>query len=395
MRRSHRPFLLPLALVFVVSSFTSYFGALPWYAEGHRIVATQAINLLPPDIREFFSYYHSVINASANYPDFTWPSSDPSEGLKHYIDLEIARPNFENREAGVLPFAINQTYFQMVESWRAGDFGMALVYAGALSHYVADSGQPYHTTVNYNPKGKHGLADSLLEDHISELELVQAADLPAVQDVFSEALQVIYESHDCLTLLNATLIGDPDDPADDREWSPELRDMVEERANRVIVFTARLWASAIQAAGVPVPSLPSVNSLSMTVSAPSEVLDNRTVAIRITVLDSLGIPTPASVSAKLGTTDLLVTGASDPNPIGKFQAIIPVAVLEQNSGRQMELSVSASFRDYSPASWKGSIAIESSKPQPDITDVALPAVAAVVIVAIAAGVLVMRRRKGT
>jgi len=386
--------ILPLALGATILFLSISIPVVqPWYAEGHTIVAWRAIRLLPAGWRDFFTYYGYVINATANYPDQSWQDFDPNEGPKHYIDLEIAGPNLENEEAGVLPYAINETYHMMVEFLRSGRIGMAMIYAGALCHYVGDAGQPYHTTVNYNPKGKHGLADSLLETHLGELTLIESYDLVRVTDVFGEAVRLIRESHSCLPVLNATLIGDPDDPNDDREWSDELRDMVEERANRVILFTANLWISATMDAGVTVPEVPPDNALRLTVSAPREVFDNRSARVFITVEDSLGVPVLAYVSVKFGGDDVLVVASPDKNPMGKHEALIPLATLVANSGKTVEVSVSASFLDRTPASWRGSIVVKASKPESAL-DQMLP-VGAVALAAIVAAVIVfiVRRRK--
>jgi len=398
MRKPIPSLLLSALLAIVVLSFVVPDLVRPWYSDGHRIIATSAIKLLPPKMKDLFTYYGYVINASANYPDLSWADLDANEGPKHYIDLEVAGANLENKDVGVLPYAINSTYNAMVQYWKVGDYGAAFIYAGALCHYVGDSGQPYHTTVNYNPKGKHGLADSLLESHLGEITLVQSDPLTPVENVFQESVGIIRESYSWLPTLNKTLIGDPNNSSDDRDWSPELKDMVQDRTNKVIIFTARLWVSAVRAAGGEVPDVPSENALKLTVSAPTEVFDNKSARVRIVVVDSLGVPVSATVTAKLGGVNIYVGSASDKNPIGKYEGLMDITTLVANSGTQAELNVSASFTGRSPASWKGAVLVKSSRPPQagssiDISLVGISALVAIVIIVVVLGVLRGVRRR--
>jgi hypothetical protein len=82
----------------------------------------------------------------SNLPDITKASRDVSE------------PNY--KEAGALPFAVQECYRQLVASFKdgrllpkaAGDENHALRWAGYLAHYVQDNTQPHHATQDYQSR---------------------------------------------------------------------------------------------------------------------------------------------------------------------------------------------------------------------------------------------------
>jgi hypothetical protein len=82
----------------------------------------------------------------SNLPDITKASHD------------IADPNY--KEAGALHFAVEHSYRQLVESFKAGrlmpakagDEDHALRWAGYLAHYVEDNTQPHHATQDYQSR---------------------------------------------------------------------------------------------------------------------------------------------------------------------------------------------------------------------------------------------------
>ncbi|HEX8341947.1 MAG TPA: hypothetical protein VF624_13655 [Tepidisphaeraceae bacterium] len=82
----------------------------------------------------------------SNLPDITKASRD------------VKDPNY--KEAGALPFAVDECYRQLVASFKAGrllpskagDEDHALKWAGYLAHYVEDNTQPQHATQDYQSR---------------------------------------------------------------------------------------------------------------------------------------------------------------------------------------------------------------------------------------------------
>jgi hypothetical protein len=95
-------------------------------------------------------------------------SSVSGERPRHFIDIDAYEPppfagvprTFEGVQKkygseaatrwGVVPWAIEECYEMTVLSLRAGDWESAGAWAADLGHYVADSHQPLHCTINYD-----------------------------------------------------------------------------------------------------------------------------------------------------------------------------------------------------------------------------------------------------
>jgi hypothetical protein len=101
--------------------------------------------------------------------------SDPTEGPKHYIDLENI-PAYENltpnldslisimgigavQSNGILPWATVAAFDSLVAQLGRGEWTSARLTASDLGHYVADAHNPLHTTNNYNGQltGNYGI----------------------------------------------------------------------------------------------------------------------------------------------------------------------------------------------------------------------------------------------
>lgn len=93
---------------------------------------------------------------------------DPDERTRHYIDIDHFDPwpfdgvprtreamdkKYGREEAaqwGVAPWAIDECWRMVVLSLEKGDWSSAGAWAADLGHYVADTHQPLHCTVNYD-----------------------------------------------------------------------------------------------------------------------------------------------------------------------------------------------------------------------------------------------------
>ncbi|MBI5629831.1 MAG: hypothetical protein HY921_02975 [Elusimicrobia bacterium] len=96
------------------------------------------------------------------------------EKLKAHGDfvrqLDPGKP-LEAQAHGTAPWRILQLYDLAVASLRGGDSAKAILYLGALGHYVGDMAQPFHTTLDYNGEHYHRPAagiHSIFEEKILE-----------------------------------------------------------------------------------------------------------------------------------------------------------------------------------------------------------------------------------
>lgn len=376
----------------VVASFISTIQISAWWLDGHRLMTMEAIEVISqvlPEWGEFFSHYAYFINDTVTWPDMVFKPDDPKEGPRHYYDLEIP-PEEREYEHGVLPYAVENYTLKMVEALKQGDWYEVLVNAGRIAHYIEDAHQPYHCTVNYNPLGKHMLADSLPEKHWKELTIEVSPDLQVIENLTGYAMKIIIDSNSKVARLNATLIGDPADPTDDKEWSDDLRDLISEQVSSAIKATAELWYTAIMKAGVDPPSLEGVNVIKVDVVAPKEATTRLTVDIALE--DGLGIPVDAKVTWTLGTD----SGEAKKKPYltGNYRIIITGEVLSKYAGQEVTLSIKAERPGYTTGEASTTIRIGGAPtPTPPAREIPWKLILIVALIVVAAIILLLWLRK--
>jgi hypothetical protein len=291
--------------------------AFAWSVEGHQLITTHAVELLPAPWRQFFGYYDWFLTEAASYPDTYYRSTDSNEGPRHYVDLEIWNPN--DRSTGTLPQSVEEFALKMQTALEAKDWNSAFLFAGRVAHYVEDDTQPYHTTVNYNPTNKmgvglHSVLDSSIIAHISEINILQASEIGAltpIDNLTAFVLNMAYDSHSFLPAINRTLIDEGLD------WSPELTRIIENRTNTAIIAVARVWQTVITRANAFAPEIRAGNQLFIITENVTQS-DNGLTLIRLRVIDSLGIRTYANVTL---TTDKSIFRGQVANaipPIGEY-----------------------------------------------------------------------------
>jgi len=300
-----------------------------WSIDSHPIIANAATELLPNPWREFLEYYEWLLNETTAYPDTYYRESDPNEGSRHYIDLEIWSMN--DPSTGTLPQAIDQFTIQMESAIRANDWNSMFLDAGRIAHYMADATQPYHTTLYYDPQTKNGvgvhqLFESAAAAHLSEFRLVSPADVGVIEpisNVTAFVLDAAIQSHSFLSYINRTLIDEG------LEWSPELTKIVENRTNTAIIATARIWYTAIVRSNSLPPELPKVNELSIAID--SVALNGTSYGvIRLHVSDSLGVKTRADVSLSVDGSTFRGQVANVVPPVGEYVIAVPSGTYNAN-----------------------------------------------------------------
>ncbi len=335
-----------LILVVFLASF-SCVKISAWWLDGHRLITMEAIEVISqvlPEWADFFNHYAYFLNDTVTWPDMIFKPEDPLEEPRHYYDLEVS-PEERKYEHGVLPYAVENYTKLMIEALERKDWYEALVNAGRIAHYIQDAHQPYHCTVNYDPLGKHMIADSLIEKHWEELTIEVPLELHVIENLTEYAMEIVVDSNSKVARLNETLIGNPADPGDDREWSEDLKDLISEQTSRAIKATAELWYTALMIAEVEPPSLEGVNVIKIDILAPKEATTRLTVDV--TLEDGLGIPVDAKVIWTLGTD----RGEASKRPYltGNYRIIIKGDVLSKYAGQEVELSVRAERPGYEPA----------------------------------------------
>ena len=334
-----------------------------WSAIGHMIIASRAAELLPQPWSSFFNYYALTVNETTIYPDSIYKSLDPNEDPRHFIDLEVWNPN--KPETGTLPFAVAQYTAEMSQAIKAGDWNLMLIDAGRVAHYVGDIHQPYHSTVNYNPRNKqgtglHGVLDAALEAHVNEFKLVSKSDvgqLQPVQNVTAFMFYIAWQSHSFLPAINHTLIDEG------KNWSPELTQIIDNRTNTAIISLARVWYTVILNAGQQPPPIPSPNKLRIAIeSTPQQVAPDKALTVSFMVSDGLGILAILKPKASIGNTALEVYNDQGlEKPFGKYVVVIQSDILRSFAGSPPTLNLVADKAGFEQATSQLQIQISQTQ----------------------------------
>ena len=157
----------------------------------HRTVAQLAVYQLPKKMQPFFYENLDYIVKYSIRPDQR-RSQDPTEGSKHFIDIEAygdsaawkMPTNWNDAVAkytkdtllkyGHVPYWVITMKNKLTDAFRSGNADTILFYATDLGHYIGDANVPLHTSINYDGQltGQRGL-HALWESVVPELELDQ------------------------------------------------------------------------------------------------------------------------------------------------------------------------------------------------------------------------------
>ena len=264
-------------LLFVVNS--PVFG---WGEKAHRFISAQAVNTMPVELRSAYRGWNDFIQDHAMDPDRWRAQGKKGEHPRHFIDLDLlegfpfagipqqkaaAVEKFtaeKLNKVGLLPWAIEDTFAQLVDSFKRKDWAAVKQASAVLGHYVADAHQPLHTVANYDGQlsGQRGVHKrfeiSLVNRYLNKTE---SKPLPA--EVVAEPLPYIFafiiESY---TYANCVLWGDQQSKAISKSYDRTYYDEMDERLGSVVQGQlsraanrlGTLWYSAWVKAGKP--SLP-------------------------------------------------------------------------------------------------------------------------------------------
>jgi hypothetical protein len=182
-----------------------------WGFKAHQEINYRAVSALPLEMQPFFLKYRDYLAEHAIDPDL-WRQKDKSEGVNHYIDIDMyGRYPFRElprdyqaavakfgegvvRERGVAPWRVVEFLEKLTQAMREGNRGDILQTAAALGHYIADLHVPLHTVENYDGqltdnKGIHKRWESVMIDaFLPEMQLN-----PAPAEYVEQPLDAIFD----------------------------------------------------------------------------------------------------------------------------------------------------------------------------------------------------------
>lgn len=176
----------------------------------HRIVNRSATTHLPGPFQGFGQWVADLEDLSTA-PDER-KCCVPGESIKHYIDIDdypefftgllphsyaemVAQYGLSRVEDnGTVPWAVEASYRDLVATFEHQDWELAVISAADLGHYVADSHNPMHLTLNYNGQltGQYGI-HSRHESEMTGRHLAELEPAPGTVTLIADPLEAAFD----------------------------------------------------------------------------------------------------------------------------------------------------------------------------------------------------------
>ncbi len=247
-----------------------------WGWEAHGYINEQAVNYLPAEMA-FFKDHRDFLKLHSTDPD-----RDDFPGYYHYIDIDYY-PEFFNgtlthdldsltaihgesimQDNGIIPWVIEEWTNSLSVLMAGGYWDDVWQIAAELGHYVADSHQPMHLTLNYNGQftdnyGIHSRYETQMTNRfLSEVPPATGSAVywPNVIDSVFLYIEEIYP------FVDSVLIADDLAVASDPSYGTvyynlmwqELEEETTISLHRAILDLASIWRTAWVNAGSPTPA---------------------------------------------------------------------------------------------------------------------------------------------
>jgi len=208
---------LALLLLILVLSMPSTFA---WGENAQRLVTNKAVDTLPDEIRGYFEanrqylMQHVVDADEAEQKDPTLANTDFIK-LDHYgqfpfINLPrsyaTAVTKFSRRSVyqfGVLPWQVGTYSKKLTDAFHDHDWGDAKLSAAFLAHYVAESHDPFNTTMNFDGKlsNQPGVNQRFGTGLVGRFQLfffVKPNEAVFIHDPTDHAFEMALTAHSCI-----------------------------------------------------------------------------------------------------------------------------------------------------------------------------------------------------
>jgi hypothetical protein len=261
--------------------------ALAWGFEAHRFIMRRAIDLLPAELKPFFTQKREEIVMRVVDPDLWrnvgWPE-DPNHfldfGAKEYgafpfVELpreygaalaKFGRATLERN--GTLPWRTEELHGSLRRAFegfkRDSPYTVSdtILFAPVLSHYVQDAHQPFHATDDYDgiqagQRGIHARFERDLFERFQSRLVVSPPPVASTTRPRDASFDIILASHQ---LVPAVLKADKEalggrDAYDDQYFErffAAVRPLLEKRLGEAASATAGFIVGAWELAGRPV-----------------------------------------------------------------------------------------------------------------------------------------------
>jgi hypothetical protein len=275
--------------------------ALAWGHTGHGIVNALAVESLPEGpLKVFFTRYKAYVTEHAIDPDHYKETHKKEEGPRHYLNMCEGGMKAEDyphvwlkavstwglhtaTKQGTLPWAIQETYDQLVAAFKAKDGSKIVERATWLGHYVGDAHVPFHACANHDgqltgQKGIHSMwEENMIAHNLDEVRKeaaklasqIKVAEVPgSVTDwAFERLVAGDHYAHDILAKDKGTRTS-----GREKALFKTTGAIAEKRLAEAATGLASLWLTAWTKAGKP--ALPADVKLPDGVAAPGKAGDD-------------------------------------------------------------------------------------------------------------------------
>ena len=284
-----RFFLTPLIFIGIIIIGGS------WGFLAHKTISQLAIYQLPNEIQPFFfKHINYIVNNSIRADQRR--GSDPTEGTKHFVDLEAFENTPNNKmpvyfqeaikkygidslkKYGYVPYHIIEMKEKLTLAFKNVQKDDILYAAADIAHYISDANVPLHTTINYdgqltNQKGLHALWESAVPEYeLPNFNLYTNHQATYLKDPSIQIWQNIRTAQNLLTelFLKEKLVSEhytdstkyeskyrygrwqkEYSPAFAKEYALQVKTSVIQQLNNSVQLIADIWYSAWVDAGKP------------------------------------------------------------------------------------------------------------------------------------------------
>lgn len=240
-------------------SISSWLLLSSWGFFAHMQINQLAVYTLPQSLSGFYKRNSKYITDHAVDPDKR-RYADTLEAPKHYLDVEVYEAHIDSipfryedavkkygsaklQESGTLPWQIQNSYYKLVNAFKARDSIKILLYSAYLGHYVADAHVPLHTTENHNGQltgqaGIHAFWESRIPELFAKEYSYFVGRARYVDNPLKEAWTIVKQTH---SLVDATLQMEM---AIQKEFPPFRRYSYSKRKGQVLKQYSRAYAKA-------------------------------------------------------------------------------------------------------------------------------------------------------